>query len=365
MKFYKTVAISDLHIGKSNSPKLVDDVISHFNINVEEFSTATYLVIGGDFFDKLLNMASTMLREAIRLFRFLEEYSCKWNITILWVEGTQSHDYGQVGTLLDIIPKNGSIRYYDTIDIFIDEKRGISTLFIPDNMGTADSIWDMTISCLNRYGLKKVDQAVMHGVFDFQLPEAHDEYNVRLDSSKFLDIVEDYIYIGHHHTRNVKGRIIPTGSFGRYKFGEEEPKGSTITIVNGSTKVIVFIENINADIFMDVKSSLSNEEITEKISKYPDNSSFRFFYNNEDDKYRISTLFDTLPFNVKLVQNDNKVNNIKDDGLYKLKKIDLSDFTPQRFPYYIVDKLKYKLTEDELLFVNSLINEEISSDRLT
>ena len=85
-------------------------------------------------------------------------------------------------------------------------------------------------------GLTKVDYAVMHGQFDYQLPK-HITGMPRHDSQKYLDIVKHYIFIGHIHTHSVYDRIIAQGSFDRLTHGQEEPKGYVVSIVDDEEKI--------------------------------------------------------------------------------------------------------------------------------
>jgi len=354
-KHYKVLALSDLHIGKSNSVKLVDDIIYHFINNNREFSTVNYLVIAGDFFDKLVDLASVGFLEAGRLFNFLEKWATNNNVLILWVEGTESHDYEQVGALMRIKPENKTIKYYKEIDIFIDKRTNISVLFVPDNMGTALEIWAKVQETLERYGLKEVTMAVMHGVFDYQMRADHDNHDIRHDSKSYQDIVRDFIFIGHHHTFYPKGRIIPTGSFGRYKHGEEEPKGSTIAIVNGDTKVYKFMENINADIFMDIMSYIPIDKIIEIVKGKPDNSSFRFFVNDNNEELKLREALTSLPYRFKFEKRNKKEKEEIEKSIFR--KFDLSKLNKGTFEENIKKMSLERLGDEYADEINNAILE--------
>ena len=151
---------------------------------------------------------------------------CRDSDTPLFVlEGTPSHDNGQ-SKLFEVLNTGigADLRYVREVSIEWVERFGIHVLFIPDEKGTGDEVWEEVQRLLALNGLEKVDYAVMHGLFDFHLPahvvdpKAHLRY-------RYESIVRRWVFVGHHHTHRVEGRIITPGSVQRNKHGEEEDKG--------------------------------------------------------------------------------------------------------------------------------------------
>lgn len=142
------------------------------------------------------------------------------------LEGTPSHDNGQ-SQMFEVLNEGigADLRYVSEISIEYIERLGIHVLYIPDEQGTGDEVWTEVQRQLALHGLEKVDYAVMHGLFDFHLPahvvdpKAHLRY-------RYESIVRRWVFIGHHHTHRIEGRIITPGSVQRNKHGEEEDKGA-------------------------------------------------------------------------------------------------------------------------------------------
>lgn len=148
------------------------------------------------------------------------------NVILRVLEGTPSHDNGQ-SKMFEVLNEGigANLRYITEISIEYIEQLGIHVLYIPDEQGTGDEVWAEVQRQLSLHGLEKVDYAVMHGLFDFHLPahvvdpKAHLRY-------RYESIVRRWVFIGHHHTHRVEGRIITPGSVQRNKHGEEEDKGA-------------------------------------------------------------------------------------------------------------------------------------------
>ena len=78
--------------------------------------------------------------------------------------------------------------------------------------------------------LDKVDFAVMHGFFDFQVPMGRtSRFHI---TERYLAIVKYLIFIGHDHTFRQFDRIFVQGSPDRQRHGTEEDKGFIRAKVN-------------------------------------------------------------------------------------------------------------------------------------
>jgi len=135
-------------------------------------------------------------------------------------------------------------------------------------------------------GLDKVDLAIMHGAFRYQLPDIVEEPTH--DERTYLDIVKYFIFIGHVHQSSQYERILAAGSFDRHTHGDEGIKGFyDVSFREDGTNRITFVENKYAKRYdtidchgLDIKAI--NVKVLDKINKIPRKSSIRLRCNRND-----------------------------------------------------------------------------------
>jgi hypothetical protein len=142
---------------------------------------------------------------------------------------------------------------------------------------------------------QKVDYAIMHGAFAYQLPA-----NVNVpthDPDRYLSIVRKYIFIGHIHRHTTYDRILAQGSFDRLTHGEEEAKGHLrVTVYGSGGSEITFVENKGAKRYVTIDCrGLSVDDALNKIERVvttlPDHSFTRVLAGKDDP---ITVSLDTL-----------------------------------------------------------------------
>lgn len=242
--------IGDLHLGHPNTPTvhILGNLRKAFPDNTET-GELDMIIIAGDLFDRLLNLADPNVVE-IKLWMIQFLAMCKRrNIMILSVEGTPSHDWKQTRWLVTLNEHHeigADLHYIETLSIVHFERFGIDVLFVPDEwQPETDDTWVEVQHLLQAKGLDKVDLCVMHGQFEYQLPP-HVPAPKHL-SERYLSITRHYIFIGHIHIHSIHQRILAAGSFDRLHHGEEAPKGHLrVTIDPKGRDEIRFIKNSNA-----------------------------------------------------------------------------------------------------------------------
>jgi hypothetical protein len=143
--------------------------------------------------------------------------------------------------------------YRDHLDIVWMPKFGINVLFVPDewNGNDPDKTLEQVYQEMKIRGITKVDFAVMHGQFEYQLPPVVKA--PKHNSQAYLSIVKYLIFIGHVHIFTTNERIIAQGSFDRIAHNEEGPKGHVrATVRTEDDFEIEFVENTGARIFKTV-----------------------------------------------------------------------------------------------------------------
>ena len=262
------MVISDIHFGHSKN-KAINIVNNFKNVLRDDAITneLDIIFIAGDVYDTLLTLPSEDAAEVDMLISYLINICACYNISLRILEGTPSHDWKQSKRFIDIayIMKSPiDIKYIKELSIEYIERFDIHVLYVPDEWSsstekTLNEVYDL----LKAKGLEKVDYAIMHGIFPFQLPE-HVKVH-KHDSEAYLKLVRELIFIGHIHTYSTYDRIIAQGSFDRISHGEEEPKGFILATITNDDRRIQFIENKNAKIFKTIDCTYLN--IVDTINK--------------------------------------------------------------------------------------------------
>ncbi len=260
----------DVHTGHPSTPTrhICTNIRAEFN--EETLKGVHWLIIAGDWTDRLLGMPNgravpehlvneyiTDRNEVVEIMDVMAHILrvCKkYDIRLDILEGTPSHDNRQNMTWLLVNELTGigaDVHYIDTLCIRYIEKFGIDVLYVPDEWPSGiDGTWLEVQGLLAERNLDKVDFAVMHGAFTYQLPEIVAAKGGCHDPERYLSIVRHYIFINHVHIHTVYDRILASGSFDRLCHGEEMDKGHLrVKVRKDGHNEIVFKVNENAMIY--------------------------------------------------------------------------------------------------------------------
>lgn len=280
----KIASISDVHLAHRNTPTshILSNLYEAFPDN-QETADLDIIFIAGDFFDRLLTYPDDDIVEIERFVVYLEKLCAKHDIVLRVLEGTRSHDWKQSSLFLRVAEwakVSCDVQYFCEPIIEYLEKFDIHILYIPDEWDDdTNKTLNLVKDMMHARGLEKVDFAVMHGQFEYQLPEVVSA--PKHDSGAYLDLVRYLIFIGHVHMFSNFERIYAQGSFDRLTHGDEVPKGHIRARVrkNGDYR-ITFVENKKAKIYKTIScSNLTLEEtlaeIELKTRSIPDGSAIR------------------------------------------------------------------------------------------
>ena len=281
---FRIASAGDLHLGhgKNTPQEMVERLRAAFPRNAET-AKLDVIALCGDVYDHLLNLPQDSVSIIDEWIIYMLRL-CKALDIQLWVlEGTPSHDRGQsarfelLNKMLDI---NCDLLYVDKLSIIWMPKFRINVLFVPDEWtDSADKTLDEIHALMRNQGISKVDYAILHGQFEFQLPPVVKAQ--KHSSEAYLKIVDKLIFIGHVHIFNRNDRIISQGSFDRISHGEEDPKGHVRAIVRASNDYeIRFVETSDAKIFKSVYCrgldfEQSHEKVLLETEDLPDASHIR------------------------------------------------------------------------------------------
>lgn len=280
----KIVAWGDVHMCHSTtfSEKIFEEIKHCFPYN-KWASSIDIMMLDGDFWDKLMPNNHPDVYITKEAIIYILEWVKKHDITLLIVDGTPLHDANQIQWFLHLNETTGinaDIVFADDISIRYVSKFDIHVLFIPDRpRSKPEDAFKRVQELLKEEQLEKVDLALMHGSFQYQIPEIAPEH--KHNESDYFSVVKGPIIIGHIHTHSTNKQIIAPGSFSRLKHGEEEAKGFVEILVQPSGDFRAkFIENTEATIYktvivtgLDLETSL--EKIKRNIENLPNGSRIR------------------------------------------------------------------------------------------
>lgn len=348
----RIASISDIHLGhaRNEAGYIIQNLYQAFPDN-SETGSLDILLVAGDLFDKSMMLSDDAVQEIDMWFLYILSICKKYNIMLIILEGTPSHDRGQPKRILHvnkISGLNADVLYVEQLSILYIERFDINVLFVPDECrATTDKILEDTLAMMEKLNLTKVDYAFMHGIFDFQVPEVAicEKHN----SSIYLNLVDKLIFIGHDHTRDARGRIFVNGSFDRLVHGDEIPKGHYRACVKSATDFTVkFIENKNARIFktIDVSGMDADKSLETIESVITDLKPFSFIRIKAERGNPV--LGSILNFQRKWPSyNWSKIETTQQEDIKRLEKLDMTIYIPPEItPSNIVELVMARILMD-------------------
>ena len=264
---YRTLGDVHLFHRRNKTASIIFQILMLFH-EFKEKMDLDIIFIAGDLFDRLVDFNHEDVAEFTIFARRLIAYCSKHNIKLRILEGTPGHDWKQsrnFNALVHEFKGNIDFKYIDTVAVEKMEDLGISVLYIPDEWkGSTEKAYQDALTAMAEQNLAQVDLAIMHGCFNYQLPEkAHKA--PRHNEEDYLRIVKYYISINHHHTHSVYQRIMAGGSVDRLAHGEEEAKGCMeFEIFPDGTMNHYFIENKHTTIYKTI--NLRSNDIDECLN---------------------------------------------------------------------------------------------------
>jgi DNA repair exonuclease SbcCD nuclease subunit len=328
-------SISDIHLGHRNNdtPFIVKNLYVAFPDTAETWAL-DIIFIAGDLFDRLLTYPDGDLPVVEDFLVYLMRMCAYRDIKLRVLEGTKSHDWRQSSIFLRLASalklEGLDLQYFTEPTVEYIEAFGIHVLYIPDE-------WDEDTNRTLAYakelmrlrGIDQVDFAIMHGQFEYQLPEVVKA--PKHDAEAYLALVKYLIFIGHVHTFSNYKRIYAHGSFDRLTQGEEGPKGHLRARVRSEQDyTVTFVENKGARIFrtfecfgLTLEETLA--EIEYRVEGIPDGSFIRI---SVDKGNPILTEMQQLQRIAPLIHWSKKVRDSDDEVIRSENPFDEQTFVP-------------------------------------
>jgi DNA repair exonuclease SbcCD nuclease subunit len=353
MNNYSILSVSDIHLGhKRNSTADIIKNLNKYITNEKTMVGIDLMFIAGDLFDSQLSLDSEDVGLIDRWISKLLKLCQKHNVTLRVLEGTPSHDRNQSKRFIiikDILKDHieVDVKYIDSLSVEYIEKFNINVLYVPDEWNhSTDLTFKEAQEIIVSKGLDKVDYAVCHFTFDFQLP-GHVKNIPKHDRLSYESLVNNLIFVGHIHQHSITGKVIAHGSFDRLAHGEEEAKGFVkVHVSNRDQNVIEFIENKEAKLFKTFNAFDENidevyKRIDSKVNKLKEDSFIRlrckqnsivssslgvfktkypiFHWSiiTENDSENNIILVDDTPLYVPIIINKNNISSLIEERMIK------------------------------------------------
>ena len=267
------INLSDIHFihRQTPTPNLILQCTQL--IRNENPATLDVITLSGDVFDRI----TSFITDDVIAFRawgtWLLRYCKEHNIILDILEGTASHDQEQSKWFIEqnkAAEIGAHVLYYNELCI-VDEPFGMKVLYLPDNWShDPDVTFQDVITQINQHGVP--DFILMHGAFDYQLPEIAQRDNCVHDSEAYNELVRPvngWIISGHIHLKSECDRIKVGGSVGRLAHNEEGPKGMLRYVLREDFQdTWTFVENKLADTYLTLRMhGITDEELPDVLAK--------------------------------------------------------------------------------------------------
>lgn len=255
---FTVATIADIHFGALPPKQLYGELKTGF-LDFIERHYIDMVVIAGDFFHSIIALNSHTARAAFIFMRDLMDICEKNGVKYVRVlEGTLSHDNFQIlnFSMFQDNPKV-DFRIVTTVGEEI-LSNGLKILYLPEEY--RENFTDYYKTYFSR-PKKFYDFIFGHGMFKETSFTSDDGENIIskapiLDSKLIGSLCKGPVFFGHIHTSQIiRKHIYYVGSYSRWVYGQEEPKGFYICAFDTDTKryATEFIENHNARLYDTIK----------------------------------------------------------------------------------------------------------------
>lgn len=260
VQIHRIVTISDIHFGAVDINYMYNNLQSQF---IDRISNLNFdiLAICGDLFDSKFMSNNPIISYAITFIDNLVNLCRRKNATMVLIDGTQSHDNGQLSLFYHYLSD-------PTIDLRIIENiqfeniKGMRILCIPERYGIPEEEY---INILYKSGM--YDLCFLHGTFrgsfkGTEIPTLKSNGAPIFSMSSFVNCMGP-VLMGHYHIPGCYEQYAYyNGSAFRFRFGEEQPKGFLVTLYNQYTREhYTELVRINSHSYVTINiDSLINED---------------------------------------------------------------------------------------------------------
>lgn len=227
---YHGILLADMHIGAIPCEKLYQQFYEQCIDYMHSLERLDYIIILGDYFDHKFYLnesagkyAQNMLQDMINVFKD------KSKVKIRFVYGTESHECHQYNTLLTAKYADMDIkliRYAEEEELFPE----VYVLYLPEehildkeeyykNFFEKDSHYNYI------FGHGTIREGMKIAATQIETSSKKRKSVPVFSTAEFHKICKGETYFGHYHMHTDMDDVYYVGSFSRWEFGQEEPKG--------------------------------------------------------------------------------------------------------------------------------------------
>lgn len=259
---YKGLVLADIHIGAFNVEKLYNELSMTLFESLRK--NYNFIIICGDYFDRKLFLNDKESLYAYNIMtKILELVGPETKVRIVY--GTESHECNQY-KILSELDNHYDIKVIDHVcseELFPDMK----VLYVPE-----EHILDKTEYYSEYFKNEKEYNYIFgHGIIREVMKEAATLVETKAGNRKKVPtfstaelnrVCRGQTYFGHYHVNTSIGdSVFYVGSFSRWHFGEEQPKGyyEIEYDVDRDEYFETFIENTICDTFHTISFGYDND----------------------------------------------------------------------------------------------------------
>jgi DNA repair exonuclease SbcCD nuclease subunit len=271
-ELFVTAFIADIHFGAQKAETLYTELINRFVKKIDN-KKIDMIVFGGDLFHSIISMNYSTSKFVLLFMEQVIDICVRNGIKYIRIlQGTMSHDNNQLINFR--IYENREDVDFKIILTVTEEtlSEGLRILYVPEEYITdMDSYYAPYL----KNAKKKYDFIFGHGMFKevaFIAKNQKSEVTMSkapiFDSKIFINACKGPIYFGHIHIKTtIRNHIYYPGSYSRFRFGEEEPKGWYLSIYDTKTHKYVheFIENKNAPLYTTIRITIHEDTKPESL----------------------------------------------------------------------------------------------------
>lgn len=378
------ILIADLHIKAQDYMQTYNEY--KFLEEYLENKTYDFCIILGDFFDRKIYSYEDYIQLSYKYMILLMTHCKKIRI----VYGTKSHENDQYNIfdmatkdIYKIAPSSFNIDYrvikhVEEEELFPD----MQVLYVPE-----EYILDKNEYYHSFMNHKKYDYVFGHGVIKEVMTNAvkhNEKKSTKIKNQKkppifttaeLNDICKGQTFFGHYHIHtNIDNEIFYVGSFSRFCFGEEEPKGFYEISTDGKKYDFNFIENLVAKkyitkrygykdkIFQSEENLIKEINSIEKKKEVANIDYLRLIFNIPEDyensEFAINMIHEKFKFcnDIKIeivngyIEKKRQANKEQVKEIFKNYDIIFEKDAPieDKLSYYIKEKNKKEKSPEEI-----------------
>ena len=245
----RIATLADVHFNAVKPDKLYEQLNTIF-LGYLKTHEIDMVVIAGDFYHSIVSLNSYAAKLSMEFMSNLLTVATYRGIRyIRIIKGTASHDNNQLDNFRIFEKREDvNLRIFDTVAE--EELEGYRILYLPEEyMKNVDEYYE-------DFFKQTYDVIFGHGMFrETAFTASKQDSAITLskapvfESGKMCEICKGPIIFGHIHTKcSIGDKITYVGSFSRWVYGEESPKGFLVTLIkDDGTFANEFIENTLAE----------------------------------------------------------------------------------------------------------------------